>query len=591
MGNPNAGSWRLPHGLLVAAAMAWAAVDLRRNMTAAPEFDAQHVYLPLARAWIEQGAAAFSDPATLAVAPFSFIYMALLGANAGAIKVAGIVLFVALLALVARTAYVVHSAAAGVAAAGLLALSPLVKPYMATALTEPPYLFLVGVWLWALAEDSRRPRTGWLVIAGLALGVAIITRPTFLTFAPLVLVAAGIAWGAARHPAVRATARRLAAVHALALVPALIVIAHHAVTFGVPAIALGAGNAAYYGSHMLSEGQEPPYYGLGHDGGAVLEGTTDRIEADRRLRATALAALADQPVAELAALHAKKLAAFLLVTPAETVAPPAQLRAWRIVLLLLAAWGLWTMERRFAWALGAILAYQVAIHAPLLYVHRYSVGAIDLPLALAAAMGLAHVLGHWHRFLAMVAVASLMAGLGVFALQHSEPPSPRIDRVPYQLAWTLDPANLGRATTEGLAPAANGTFEVRQAGGWVEIAVREAPLLHPWDNSVLSLTLAIESAPGACREAFLAYRREGDAALGAVQRRRVASPGETRLVLGAALTMGLNREGALRVFLDCDAGARFTVREAWIAAPRYAAYYRDRALGRPPLPGLVLPVR
>lgn len=583
----NSRQWKAPHGLALAAAVAWSAVDLQRTMQPAPEFDAQHVYLPLARALLQQGPAALSDPATLAVAPFSFTYMALLGANVGAIKVAGIVLFLALLALAARIGTLAHSALAGVAAAGLLALSPLVKPYMATALTEPPYLFLVGLWLWALLEDEDRPRKAWIALGATALGLALVTRPTYLYFAPAVAIGAALAWKLARHPAVRARAGRLALLHALALVPAGLVIFHHAATFGVPAIAVGAGNALYYGSHVLTEGQEPPYYGLGHDGGAVLEGITDRIEGERRLRATALAALADTPLATLAALHAKKLAAFLLVTPAETVAPPARLRAWRIVLLLLAAYGLWAMPRRYAMALGAILLYQAAIHAPLLYVHRYSVGAIDLPLALAAGIGLAHAATRLRHLLALVAMASLAAAAGTFAMARSEPPSPRIDDVPHLRAWALDPKALETAATHGLARAPDGAFAFQQQGGWIELPVRDAPLLHPWDNSVLSLTLQAE---GACRDAFLAYRKAKDEALGAVQKRRLPE-GTTRLVLGAALTMGLNTEGTLRIFADCDAGARLRIVDAWIAAPRYAGYYRDRALGRPQAPGLLLPGR
>ena len=119
------------------------------------------------------------------MAPFSYVYPALFGADAMRIKIANIVLFVLLILIVFRIGSLLHSRRAGLAAAVLLAASPTIKIFIPTALTEPPFIFLVGVWIWALCEGHRSGRTQWWIASGLALGLAILTRPTYLYFAPL----------------------------------------------------------------------------------------------------------------------------------------------------------------------------------------------------------------------------------------------------------------------------------------------------------------------------------------------------------------------------------------------------------------------
>jgi hypothetical protein len=87
--------------------------------------------------------------------------------------------------------------------------------------------------------------------------------------------------------------------------------------------------------------------------------------------------------AQLASIYAQKLAAFLFVTNAEGNA--LELRLWRIASLVLASSASCGLRDRWLRRLlVGIVAYQVAVHIPVLYNHRYSVGALDLWLTLLA---------------------------------------------------------------------------------------------------------------------------------------------------------------------------------------------------------------
>ena len=576
---------------VTATAMAWAAFDLRRGMSAEPEFDALHVYLPLARKLLAAGLAFFATEDSIAVAPLSYIYMALFGAEARPIKLAAIASYALLIAIAARIGMLLHSPLAGMTAAGLLAVSPLLKPFAATALTEPPFLFFTGVWIWSLLEDRHRPRAAWLVLAGVALSLSILIRQTFLFFIPLALAVSAYGWMRQRRRGQSGWARRVFIAHALAAILPALVIAHNALVHKVPAVTLGSGTALYLGNHVVTGGQDPAFSGLLIDEGAVTEGKGHlNIAGDRILRETALVALRDQPLATLAALHLRKLGAFVFVSPAETTAAPQRLRAWRIALLVLAVYGLWHLAWGPRLLLAGIIGYQIALHMPVLYTHRYSVSAIDLPLALLAALGIARGLQAPRQGGIVAALAILGIAIGWLELRNSDPPAPRIDEAPHALVWTMQPTQLAQAPLEGLRRGAEGDLEVVRGGGHLEVAIRNAPLLHPWDNSVLSIEAR---ARGECRALELRYRRDGEADYGHSQRRRLPADGEVRRIdLGAALTMGLNKEGVLRIAADCEPGTQLRIVRMRVTAPRYATYYRDRARGLTAVdPALVLPQR
>ncbi|MGZ5079866.1 MAG: ArnT family glycosyltransferase, partial [Usitatibacter sp.] len=365
------------------------------------DFDAVHMYLPLAQRLLAEGFAFFGTEASIQMPPFSYAWPALFGAKLASVKMANFLLSGATLVLVFRTAWLLHSRAAGVAAAFLFAACPLFRPTLATAISEPPYLLLVTVWIWALAEWFASARRVFIPIAGIAFGLAILTRGTFFYW--LLALIAFFAWRREKGALVA---------HLIALALPLAFIAKNALIFSFPFFATGAGNALYLGTNPVTGGYDPIYVGLIFDVGAIAPGPAPlTLDAEHRLGTVARMLLAETDKGQLAAMWAKKLAAFLFVSNAAEGDVP-WLRAWRIATMVLAAVGVMGIASR---ALRCVVAgsvlYQVAIHVPVLYTMRYSVGAMDLWLVLLAGIGIAPL--YVRRSAAAIAVVAGAATAGV----------------------------------------------------------------------------------------------------------------------------------------------------------------------------------
>lgn len=522
------------------------------------DFDAVHMYLPLAQRLLAEGFAFFGTEASIQMPPFSYAWPALFGAKLATVKMANFLLSGATLVLVFRTAWLLHSRAAGVAAAFLFAACPLFKPTLATAITEPPYLMLLAVWIWALAEWFASPRRVFIPIAGIAFGLAILTRGTFFYW--LLALIAFFAW--------RREKGALAA-HLIALALPLAFIAKNALLFSFPFFATGAGNALYLGTNPVTGGYDPYYVGLIFDVGAIAPGPAPlTLEAERLLGGVARMLLAETDKGQLAALWAKKLAAFLFVSNAAE-GNVAWLRAWRIVMMVLAAAGVMGIaSRTLRWVVAGSVLYQVAIHVPVLYTLRYSVGAVDLWLVLLAGIGLA-TLYERRNARAIAAVAAVaIAGVagGAYAYRYAGSPEPDVFRAKHQVIWE--------------------TRGVKLHAGTNEIAVRDAPLFHPWFNYVL----VVDSA-GACDALRISYqrdadkdlgpevkRREADRDFGPVVERRMEGDGQVhRHQLGAIVPLGINAEGRLKIETPCELDVPYLGVYSAIGA----LDYRERFLAKP----------
>jgi hypothetical protein len=109
-----------------------------------------------------------------------------------------------------------------------------------------------------------------------------------------------------------------------------------------------------------------------------------------------------------------------------------------VATLLLAAIGIAGLRDRWLrWLVAGVIAYQVAVHIPVLYSHRYSVGALDLWLTLLAAVGLAHL---WQRRRTReIAAASAALAIGIAAAGHQVKnggmPEPDVFAAPHVLLW------------------------------------------------------------------------------------------------------------------------------------------------------------
>jgi hypothetical protein len=549
----------LRHFIALAFAIA-AAIWLTTPRLAFPvSFDASHAYLPMARHVLEEGLSYFSKPESLAYAPLSYVYPALLGGDERTVRLANIVLFCAAVALAFYTAYAAHSRGAGVAAAFAVALSPTMRPYIGDALTEPLFIFLTAAWIGSIAAFGRGHRRIGLAGVAVTLALAALTRPAIMYF-PL-FAAVFFAWR---------RERALALAHFIALAACALLIARNAAVFGFPAISAGAGNALWHGVNAVVDGYDPVYYSLSYDDGSVTQTTGPlTIEGDRLLHGAAREEVHATPAIVLLEMGARKAFGFMFVSANEPMQDIAVLRLWRIALLVLAVAAVAAHRRSNVVAALALLAgYMWAIHLPVLYHHRYSVGGIDLPLSILAAIGLASIVGSPARIGAAVTAIVAGGGIGLALLANAGPGTPHVERVPHELVWQHGPFEPFR-----VAP-----------GAAIDVPVDNAPLFHPWDYYVLALEAAVapETRGTGCRAMIFRYKGmdETEFPKNRALRIPIIADGARHAIVLGTVPLAMKSGGTLRLELECDSAATLEVDAMRITVPRRGVTFRAMYLNR-----------
>jgi hypothetical protein len=535
--------------------------------TADHDFDALHLYFPLAQGLAEQGLGFFLDERSIQAPPFAYVYPLLFGRDLDTLKHANALLSGLTLLLVFRSAWLLHSLRAGVAAALLFALSPLMRPYLAAAITEAPYVLLMAAWFWGLAEWHAGRGRAFLAVSVTCLCLASLTRATSFYLVPLLTLAFAFAGWRNSGPS-RAHWRDAAIAHAAALLLPIAFCVKNEIVFGFAFFTTGGGNALYLGNSPVTGGYDPNYLGLLYDVGGIARDMSHlSLAAERLLSGVAKMVILEQPWGDLAAQHLRKLGAFVFVTSAEPGA--ATLRTWRVALVLLAGAGALAVRRgAMGRVLLATLAYQVLVHVPVLYTHRYSVGAIDEWLFALAGIGIAATaLGGARRILATAAVVVLAIVTGRELIGAMGLPQPDVFRAARVRTWSAPPSLVqfgpGRAS-----------FDVAVEGG------RE---FVPWANYVL--VLDAHAAPGSslerCGPLEPSYRPRGDATLHSGVPRRL-SDAEGRYQWGAG-PLALKTEGTLHLAMHCPEPERVAIEGLRVYMAAGSVDYHDRYLHEKPL--------
>lgn len=273
---------------------------------------------------------------------------------------------------------------AGILAAGGVALSPELVAASSLLLTEVWFAFLLSVAVWAFLAGESSGSPARSVAAGLAVGVASLTRGAALVLLPV--MAGSILL---RRPRPRAFV--LAGLFVVAsLLPLAPWIARNYIRFGafIPVRTTG-GHAAWSGNYLPWDGRwrgnEPPLSDL-------VAGRTD-LEADRILYREAWAMIAAEPGAHLL-LWIRKIPRFWLGVPGSELllaGRPGVIAllgaSWAVVLALGGSGVLWA-ARRDGGAVRLVLlvlAGFTLLHLPLIAIPRYRVPLIPLVMPFAAA--------------------------------------------------------------------------------------------------------------------------------------------------------------------------------------------------------------
>jgi len=551
------------------------------------DFDASQYYLPYARQLLTEGFYFFTDEKSVRYPPMAYAYPALLGANQIAVKICNIFLSCIIVLLLYRVGQISHSRQAGLCIAFFFALSPQLRDLIPRVLAEPLFFFLIVVWLWCTTEILANKRY-WLALpGGISFGLSILTRGSiyYFGFAVITVASGMLLFG---HIASRRIWQRILMMHLIALVFPFIFIAKNWLLFDYPFFATGTGNALYFGSHPLVNGYELPYYGLGYDEGEV-SGEHDHLSVigDKLLKGVALTMLSERSWLDLFASYLQKTGAFIFVSKAVLVDSIWSIRTLRIVELVLSIFGLFSIKSKSVQILiGGMLTYQIAVHIPVLYSHRYSVGALDLWLILLSGIGLAALLKTRSPRLIMgtVAFTLIAVAIGEFHRKYSSPLFPEIAKVPHQVIWHRLGKDLKPVGNLGFMPISPNSFRLQGQPNSLDIPVRDVSELDQSGNYVVSLRLAvIPQEKTTCEKIRLLYKRVTDPGFTDYQSIRfgIQADGVMHTYnIGATLPLALIDDGDIRLVLECPAGTVVDINEIAIIEPTVAKTYKQLYLSR-----------
>lgn len=411
--------------------------------------DAAIVYLPLATKLLENPLTILSEPAAVTVAPGSYFYMALAGAEPARIFIFNIVLAVCSALLIFDLCRRLGGIYAGLAGALLYCTSPLLPHVLIPTLNEPPYLFFTTLWLWSTVLIGDKQDKLWpVLVAGFALLLSILTRAIYFYWLFPAVVTCLLVYVYSKNLDLKKLGVRILAAHLIAAAGAGAYTFYNWQVHDTPMIATGSGGALYFGSNPVTLGYEPPYFNMLHDEWMV----TDRVNShltphnDRRLSFVAKQMLKDMPAQDLAELYTNKLGAILFFSQANMQLNIFNERAFRIFLLALAVAGVFYYRKNLIVVmLFCVFLYVTAVHVPAMYNQRYSIGALDLPLTLLAALGVAQLIRQYSNkklIAGMFLIIVTGITLGTLHQRYSAPLMPRLDKGISRLALQAPLENL-----------------------------------------------------------------------------------------------------------------------------------------------------
>lgn len=555
--------------------------------------DAINSYLPYAQSLLSDKLAFFLDARSLRTVPMTFIYPALFGANPEYIKLGNMVLSCLIVVIMFRLGSQLHSRTAGILAALFYAASPVLAEYKLAVLSEPPYFFFTALWLMSVVEIVGGKK--WFVpVAGIACGLMILTRGTYIYFlyATLLITLVMSIKGQRQQ-----LGRQLFAAHCIALAFPAAVIIKNWVVFGYPSIGPGTGAALYFGSLPLTGGYEAPYYGLPYDIGAVVQGLDHlSIEGDKLLKAVALHVLQQQSIGDVLGLYLQKAFAFAFSTKAVLPATIWNQRTFRIVEIIFTVIGLFHLRMPLLrWFLGGALAYQFLVHVPLLFNPRYSIGALEIPLLLMSAVGVAGLIASWNNNkksnlkLAGVAVLVIVAiGTGELHRKYSQELMPDILAVPHTLVHEWQQNQFAALPSSGMSSEGNGQYLTNEKHWTLDVPIQDLKLAKGEEIYVYSISMT--ATPSRfwknCGEAAAYFKSEDEPNFSEAKSRhfRIIADGKPRTYHLSATyyhsPIYPDKAGVLRISGNCPRTTQIKMNSMKLSKSRAGRAYREEYLAQ-----------
>lgn len=420
------GFWLWP---AIASIIGWTKISTHFNDPI--HFDAQYVYLPAARAFLEQGWTYFLTPDSYRVVPLAYLWPALWGGDPSLIRMANAGLWAGCILFLWSACGLLGSHRAGAIAVLLLACHPELPLYFSTELTEPIFLFGLFGWIYSLARILIEGRSSWrtTLLSASMLTITLLSRPVLQLIAPalLLLCLAGMAY-VRRHKNLKMTQwqhlmKCLAWSLALGLTPPLILLIKNGVAFGLWGLGTGSGTGLYLGTHPLTQGAEPGFLGFDYDVNSLAAlkngGNGDHLSlvGDKALRNAAIWHIQSISFTDAISFYGRKLWWWLAHHPVQVDTSSSTLRKLRFFELLVLAASIISLahewihrskksnkekyphrlgnssptQRIFIGFLLFMLLGMLAQLIPILYNSRYSSALLDPWLIPLTAWGLANL--------------------------------------------------------------------------------------------------------------------------------------------------------------------------------------------------------
>lgn len=341
-------------------------------------------YLPLSKIFLDQGVPFFYNIDSITVSPMAYIWGALFGAELDVIKTANLFLGIPVLLMIYRIGRLTYGISAGVISAYLFAFNPFLIPWFPTALGEPPFYFFTITWLWAMSEAFSRRGVRWLPIgiSALGLSLSILTRGVWLYPSLCMLLAIGIASKFKFFD--QSKVKISLCITCFAMILPASYILKNLIVFSVPVIDLGSGGALYYGTHLMTNGFEPPLLGLSYEDGGLLH----TVEGSKLHLKVAKDFLMERDFEELVSWYLRKISWFTLFTGADVSVKHTFFRVLEISFAAIALRWCWRKKNIFLTILFLYLILQLLQSAFALYNLRYSTDSFELVLILISGIGL-----------------------------------------------------------------------------------------------------------------------------------------------------------------------------------------------------------
>lgn len=539
-------------------------VAIHKGLDRFIHFDAEHVYLPAARAFLEQGWDYLLTKDSYRVVPLAYLWPALWGAEPYWIRIANAGLWTGIVYFMWQTSTSMAGVRAGLVAMLLLVLHPDFIGYFSTELTEPIFLFglfgLIHQLSRACIEGKINATTA--CTGALMLTITLLSRPVLQLLAPALLLALLLAQFLFRFTHLPLDAKPLLRCISWMLflgliIPSLLIV-KNGVHFDLWGLGTGSGTGLYLGTHPLTQGSEPPFLGIAYDVNDLAMLVTHNgdhlsLDADRAARAAALQQIQSMSFSDGLSFYTRKIWWWLMHHPAQIESIHGNFRKYRIFefITILSALALivWRIRKRspqalpvrptlFAGLLLALFGAMLIQLIPILHNARYSSALLDPWLMLLSAFsvgliiqGLAFEVHRQPKVWSLTLRSTTSVGATVACLAALLLLAPAAynlaKRFEYPVA--IDPAHMGSTRslldmasddsvhTDGMAYLGNhqwrvttypASFHVRLPEHAMSILDQAKPYNAMWLTQV-----AIRAPRGRCDKTEISYLTEAGAVL------------------------------------------------------------------------------